>query len=125
MKHLLPFLIGLAVFSTACESQTEISIGSVGETMAFDKTNLEARPGQTVKLSFRNNATSMAMQHDWVLVRPGSEADVAGQGMTVGPDRGYLVEGPNVLAHTRMLKPGESDAITFKAPEQSGDYPYI
>jgi azurin len=108
-----------------CDSTAELSLNSVGDTMAYDTTSLTAKAGQTVKLTFHNNATVDAMTHDWVLVKPGTEAAVANAGMAAGAAKGYFAESPDVLAHTKLLKPGETDEIEFKAPATPGDYPYI
>jgi azurin len=93
--------------------------------MAYDKTTLEAKAGSTVKLTLKNNATSPAMVHDFVLVKPGTENEIGAAGIAAGPAKDYVPDSPNVLAHTKLLKPGESDTITFTAPSEPGDYPYI
>ncbi|MGZ3686760.1 MAG: plastocyanin/azurin family copper-binding protein [Bdellovibrionota bacterium] len=118
-------LLAITAFVSACDSTTELQISSVGDTMAFDKTTLTAKAGGKVKLTLKNGATSPAMQHDWVLVKPGTEADVANAGMAAGPGKDYIAESANVLAHTKLTKPGESDTIEFTAPATAGDYPYI
>ena len=123
MKNLIPLLV-LPLFC-GCMGGTTLEISSVGDTMAYDKTALEAKAGETVKLTLKNVATSPAMVHDWVLVKPGKAETVAMDGLKAGPDKGYLSESPDILAHTHLVKPGESDSIEFKAPSQPGDYPYI
>src|SRR4051812_16405120 len=80
---------------SACQDNLEIS--SVGDTMAFDKTVLEAKAGSTVKLTFHNVATSPAMSHDWVLVRAGKEEAVAMAGLTAGQAKDYLPDSPDIL----------------------------
>jgi azurin len=118
--------IGLSLCLVGCtKSATEIQLGTVGDTMAFDKTALEVKAGATVKLTLKNNATSPAMQHDFVLVKPGTENDVGAAGIAAGPTKNYIPDSPNVLAHTKILKPGESETITFTAPSEPGNYPYI
>ena len=113
----------MAAALSACNQSVELS--SVGDTMAYDKTLLEAKPGQSVSLTFHNVATSPAMQHDWVLVKPGKEEAVATAAIAAGPGKDYMPDSPDILAHTKLTKPGESDSITFKAPDVPGDYPYI
>jgi azurin len=118
-------LTSLLAFS-GCDSSTSLDIGSVGDTMAYDKATLEASPGATVKLTLKNNGSNPAMQHDWILVKPGTETEVVTAGITAGAAAGYIpANDANVLAHTKLTKPGESDTITFKAPDQAGDYPYL
>jgi azurin len=109
---------------SGCDSSLDIA--TVGDTMAYDKATLEASPGQTVKLTLKNNGTNAAMQHDWVLVKPGTENEVVVAGITAGAAAGYLpANDPNVIAHTKLTQPGQSDTVTFKAPDTAGDYPFI
>ena len=126
MRLIQSLFVTLAVVGTsACESKTELELGSVGDTMAYDKTLLEAKAGSTVTLTLKNNGTSPAMQHDWLLVKPGTEQEVDNTSMAAGPAKNYIADSPNILAHTKLLKPGESDTITFTAPATAGDYPYL
>ncbi len=104
----------------------EIQIASVANTMAYDKTTLSVPAGAEVHLSFKNNATSSVLSHNWVLVNPGTEASVAAAGLKLGETAGYLdVRDHDVLANTPMAKPGEATDVTFTAPAQPGKYPYI
>ena len=108
-----------------CTKGTTLDLGTVGDTMAFDKTVLEVKAGSTVKLNFKNNGTSPAMQHDFLLVKPGTDNEVAMAGLTAGASKDFIPDSPNIIAHTKLLKPGESDTITFTAPSEPGEYPFI
>jgi azurin len=104
----------------------ELQLASVANTMAFDKTKLSVPAGAEVHLTIKNNATMATLPHNWVLVKPGSEAEVAAAGLKLGEPAGYFdVRDKNALAHTPMAKPGESSEVTFNAPAEAGDYPYI
>lgn len=116
-------LVALTALSS-CDSTTELNIETVGDTMAYNQTTLQAKAGGTVKLTLKNNATSPAMQHDWVLVKPGKEQAISLAGITAGPGKDYIPDSPDIIAHTKLTKPGESDTITFTAPA-AGDYTYI
>jgi azurin len=103
----------------------EIQITSVANTMAFDKTKLTVPAGSTVHLTLKNNATMATLPHNWVLVKPGTEASVALAGVKIGEAAGYLdVRDKDALVHTPQAKIGESVEVTFPAPDP-GDYPYI
>jgi uncharacterized protein len=120
---------GLAILLTlsfsACMGNS-IEISSVGDTMAYDKTLLEAKAGETVKLTMRNGAKSPAMIHNWVLIQPGSTDRVVMAALQAGQPKNYLPENsPDVIVHTKLLNPGETDSIEFKAPTTPGDYPFI
>jgi azurin len=126
MKKIV-FLAALAMvaFSSACKGTAEINIASVGETMAYDQTAFTVKTGQKVHVVLTNHATSQAMKHNWVLVNPGKEADVATAGMTAGEKANYVPAGDaNVLAHTPLSQPGGQVEVTFTAPAP-GTYPFI
>ncbi len=107
------------------KGKAELALGTVGETMAYDQTSLTVKSGQTVHLVLANHATSAVMRHNWVLVQPGHEADVATAGMTVGESGGYIPQGDaNVIANTPLSTPGGTVDVTFTAPAP-GAYPYI
>ncbi len=118
-------LIACLALVTACKGTAEINLGTVGETMAYDKTAFTVKSGQTVHVVLTNHATSQAMKHNWVLVSPGKEAEVATAGMTAGEAAGYVPKGSaDVLAHTGLSQPGGQVEVTFTAPA-AGTYPYI
>ncbi len=114
----------LALASGACSKPAELTIGTVGDTMVYDTPTLTVKAGQKVHLTLKNNATSPSMPHNWVLVKPSSEAAVAAAGQTAGESKGFVPLVGDVLAFTGQTKPGESTEVTFTAPEP-GTYPYI
>ncbi len=118
--------LALAASATACGKGTaELNIASVGETMAYDQSSLTVKSGQKVHLVLTNHATTPAMKHNWVLVNPGKEAEVAAAGMAVGEAGGYVPAGnANVLANTPLSQPGGQAEVAFTAPA-AGTYPYI
>ena len=103
----------------------EIQMASVANTMAFDKTKLSVPTGAEVHLTMKNNATMATLPHNWVLVKPGTEASVAAAGLKLGDPAGYVdVRDKDMLVHTPLAKPGETAEVTFTAPDV-GNYPYI
>jgi azurin len=112
--------------ASAKPAQTvEIQIASVANTMTYDKTKLSVPAGSSVHLTMKNNATMATLPHNWVLVKPGTEASVAAAGLKLGEAAGYFdVRDKDALAHTDLAKPGTTSEVTFDAPAP-GDYPYI
>jgi azurin len=103
----------------------ELQIASLANTMTFDKTALTVPTGAEVHLVLKNNATMSTLPHNWVLVKPGTEASVAAAGLKLGDQAGYFDgRDKDALVHTPMAKPGESSEVTFTAPDP-GTYPYI
>jgi azurin len=103
----------------------ELQLATIANTMKYDKTALTVPTGAEVHLVLKNNATMATLPHNWVLVKPGTEASVAAAGLKVGERAGYLdARDSSVIAHSPMAKPGETTEMTFTAPDP-GTYPYI
>jgi azurin len=103
----------------------EITLGTDGDQMAFDKKEFEAKAGSIVKVTFKNNAKAGGLQHNFMVVKPGTEMDVANAAVAAGNDKGWIPQGnPSVLATTKLVDPQQSDSVVFRAPA-AGDYPYI
>jgi azurin len=106
--------------------EIKLQIGTKKDELLFDKTTLSAKAGAPVSLTFKNTASAgSGLQHNFVLVQIGKEMEVANAGIAAGPAKAYVPDSPDVLAHTRLLNPGESETITFTAPATAGNYPYI
>jgi azurin len=39
--------------------------------------------------------------------------------------KGFIPETPDLLYHTKLLNPGESETLEFTAGPERGDYPYL
>jgi azurin len=117
-------LLSLGVVASACSKPVELSIATVGNTMAYDTTSLTVPSGKTVHLTLHNKATDATMSHNWVLVKPGTAASVSAEGLKAGESAGFLPMVADILAHTPQVKPGQSGDVTFTAPEP-GAYPYL
>jgi azurin len=103
----------------------ELQVGTVANTMTFDKTALTVPTGAEVHLVLKNNSSVATLPHNWVLVKPGTEARVAAAGLQLGEKAGYIdVSDHDMLVHTPLAKPGETAEVTFTAPDP-GTYAYI
>jgi azurin len=103
-----------------------LEIGSKGDELAYDKAELKAAPGSKVTLTLKNNSQPSAnLLHNWALVKAGTGDAVANDGIAAGEAAGYLeANDDRVIAHTKMIKGGESDAVTFDAPAP-GTYDFL
>jgi len=107
----------------AAGTAVTLDIGSKGEELLYDKTTLEAPAGSKITVKLKNNST--ALQHNWVLVKPGTSDSVATDGIAAGEAANYVKEkDPNIIAHLPMVKAGATGMVTFDAPAP-GVYPYI
>jgi azurin len=68
-----------------------------------------------------------AMGHNWVLTTTADAMAVANDGLAAGLAANYIKAGDKrVIAHTKVLGPGESDTIKIPASalKKGGDYSY-
>ncbi len=95
--------------------------------MKFDKTELNVAPGQLVEIVFTNPDT---MQHNFLLGQQnslnaiGTAADELARTPN-GPAQQYVPQIQQVLFFTKLVEPGETVTVQFKAPAEAGQYPYV
>lgn len=104
----------------------EVTLTPVGNTMAFEQTELTARPGQTVLLTFENTADNPAMSHNVVVLHAGTDVNAFGQAAMSAEATDYIPAdlASQVIAHTPLAAPGETVTVEFTAPA-AGTYTYV
>jgi azurin len=95
--------------------------------MKFDITEFTVKPGEQIELVFENPD---AMQHNVVIVKPNAREKVglAADKMLNDPkgaEKNYVPAMTEVLFSTPLIDPGQRFVLRFKAPTQTGDYPFI
>lgn len=100
------------------------------DTMKFSVTLIEAKAGEALRVVFSNigKMPKQAMAHNWVLLQPCNETDFNAFGMAAAmaaPTHIPAAKAAMILAQTKLLGPGESETIDFKAPAQPGEYPFL
>jgi azurin len=124
-------LLGLALTLTACGGggggTAEVALTPVGDEMRYAQTEFTVAPGQTVHLVLNNTATSPAMRHNVVVLQQGSDVAAFGTAAVAAAATDYIPPAleSQVIAHTAMSNPGETVEVTFTAPDQPGDYPFL
>lgn len=99
------------------------------DTMKYSVTEIRATPGEKLVIVLKNigRMPKQAMAHNWVLLKPMDDSAAGALAMAASsrlPD--YLpADLSAVLAHTKMLGSGESDALKVTAPTEPGTYPYL
>lgn len=87
------------------------------DAMQFNTKNIDvskACKDFTVKLKHAGKLPKTAMGHNWVLTKTADVQAVAADGIPAGVDKAYIKPGDaRVIAHTKVLGPGESDSVTF------------
>jgi azurin len=99
------------------------------DQMKFSVTAIEAKPGEELKIVFKNIGTlpKEAMGHNWVLLKAGSDAAAFATAAVAAKAKDYIPEAlkAQVVAHTKLLGPRQTDEVTFKVPETAGSYPFL
>jgi azurin len=98
--------------------------------MRFNSPPSEASPGEALRVELKNigRMPKQSMGHNFVLLQPMADAELNAIGIaaSMAAPLYHPKDMSKVIAHsTKVLGPGESETIDFKAPTEPGEYPYI
>jgi azurin len=104
-----------------------LRVGVLRGEMKFDTSELGAVAGQLVELVLVN---ADEMPHNFLLGALGSlqELGLAADKLATTPAglaQQYIPDSPVVLASTRLVDPGQTGTIRFRAPAEPGSYPFV
>lgn len=104
-----------------------IAIGTVPHRMIYDKEIIVVEAGKPVEFRFSNTDS---MPHNLAVTMPGALAEVGELAESTGRDadaiaRHYIPDSSKVLVGSRLLQPGEEEAISFIVPKEPGVYPFV
>jgi azurin len=99
--------------------------------LAYDAPSMAftVKAGEKVKVTLENKAL-VPMPHNVCILKPGTMQKVgmlANASMTDPTfisEKHCIPESTDILWHTKLVQPGQSESIEFVAPEP-GEYPYI
>jgi azurin len=98
------------------------------DELKYDKTLFKVKAGQKITLSFKNVGTqpAAAMSHNVVILQQGTDVQKFGEAAVPAAATAHIPESmkDDVIAHTKLLGPGESDEITFTLTD-AGVYDFI
>ena len=102
---------------------------TANDSMKFNVTRVEVTAGQEVKVSLTNMGSipKAAMAHNWVLLKKGVEPKAFADAAVTAAATDYIpaAMADQIIAHTKLLGPKQSDEITFKAPTEPGEYHFL
>jgi azurin len=102
------------------------------DKMRYDFTAFDVAPGQKVSVTFKNIGTTpkFSMGHNFVLldrtINTGNIQSAFLDKASSEASHDYVPPGAKeVLAHSKLLGPGETEVVTFNAPYIPGEYLYV
>lgn len=99
------------------------------DAMKYNLTTLDVMAGDPVTLTMTNAGTLPleVMGHDFVLLKATADPAAFAQAAMMHKADGYFPASlaNEVIAHTKLLGPKQSETIHFTAPSQPGDYVYL
>jgi azurin len=97
------------------------------DDMKFDRTLFKVKAGQKITLELKNigKLPKEAMSHNVVILQQGTDVNAFGAAaIPAKPDHIPADMASDVIAHTKLLGPGESDTIEFTIADP-GVYDFI
>lgn len=122
------FLSGQAADSAAAPRVVKIRAG-VDNAMKFDITSIVATPGESIRIVLTNAGTlpKNVMGHNWILVIVGTDPVAFAAAAAAEGANGYIPVKlkDKILAFVGLLGPNETGEVTFTAPTEPGEYPFL
>lgn len=98
------------------------------DLMQYNKTLFRVKAGEPVKLAFSNvgEMPKESMGHNVVVLQPGTDLPAFGGEAIKAVDSEYIPAtfASSIIAHTKLLGPGETDAIEFTL-DSKGVYLFV
>ena len=120
---------------TACSKAPDVPPKEVtvqaDDKMKYDNTAFEVERGQKVAVTFKNIGTTpkFSMGHNFVLldhtINAGNINTFLDKASAEASHDYVPEETREVLAHSKLLGPNESETVTFNAPFVPGEYLYV
>lgn len=102
---------------------------TANDQMKYSVTSIEAKPGEQLHIVLTNAGSlpKEAMAHNWVLLKAGSDVMAFAAAAGGARDQGYIPANlqDQIIAKIDLLGPHQTGEVTFKAPEQPGQYPFL
>eukprot|EP01035_Chromulina_nebulosa_P061673 gene61673-84347_t len=135
-KFLAPLLLAVALLGATASlvaadpAARVIKLrAGVDNAMKFDVTTFNAAPGETIKVTLTNACAlpKAVMGHNWVLLKAGTDTTAFANAAAPEAAKDYIPEKQKdkILAVIALLGPNETGEVTFTAPTEPGEYPFL
>lgn len=102
---------------------------TANDAMKFSLTRIEAKAGQDLKITLTNMGTlpKAAMGHNLVILKKGVDTKAFSDAAVTAAATDYVpaAKADQIIAHTKLLGPKQSEELSFKAPTEPGEYPFL
>lgn len=104
-----------------------VQIKTVKNAMKYDLEEFVVEAGKPVKIVFENPDF---MQHNLLIIQPGTTETVGAAADKLatdpqGAEKQYIPDMPEVLFATELVDPEQTVELTFTAPDQPDEYPFL
>ena len=115
--------VGPVMLAEVADNVVELG---AGDDMKYDANEIRVEQGKKVTVNLKHSGKLPAAQmgHNFVLLRKGVDLTQFALKAMNSAETGYIPEGDDVIAHTKIIGGGESTSITFEAPEP-GTYEFL
>lgn len=100
-----------------------------GDNMKYDKTEITAKPGETLHIVVKNTGSmpKMAMAHNFVLLKPGTDQVEFNNAAFNARETDFIPPSMKtaVIANTPLAGAGETTETTFTVPAKAGNYAFL
>lgn len=101
---------------------------TANDSMKYNLNSISLAVGEEVRISLSNvgSMPKQAMAHNLVVLKPGSDSAAFATAAAASPATEYIPAAlaAEVIAHTKMLGPKQTDSIVVKFTEP-GEYPFL
>jgi azurin len=130
MKKLILTLSAVCLALPALAQEKKLELTG-NDQMQFNTKALEVTAGEKVSLTFKHigKLQKVAMGHNVVILKAGTPIPPFATKAMTATTTDYIPADEEskklIVAHTKVVGGGESDTVTFTAPTEPGDYPYL
>jgi azurin len=130
MKKLILTLSAACLVLPAIAQEKKLELTG-NDQMQYSTKTLEVTAGEKVSLTFKHigQLQKVAMGHNVVILKAGTPIPAFATKAMTATATDYIPADDEskklIIANTKVLGGGESQTITFTAPTEPGDYPYL